>query len=132
MPQISTYLMFQDGNAEEAMNFYLDVLGGEVISVDRWGPDGPGEEGSVQLAVFTLCGSRFMCFNSQPVHQFGFTPSTSSFVDFDSEAELDRAYAALAEGGAQLMPLDDYGFSKKFGWVADRYGVSWQLNLPHS
>ncbi|MFC7341318.1 VOC family protein [Saccharopolyspora griseoalba] len=131
MTQISTYLMFQDGKAEEAMDFYLDVFGGEVLDVSRWGPDGPGEEGAVQLAVFTLCGNRFMCFNSPPVHDFGFTPSTSSFVDFDSEAELDRAYAALAEGGTALMPLGDYGFSEKFGWVADRFGVSWQLNLPH-
>jgi uncharacterized glyoxalase superfamily protein PhnB len=45
--------------------------------------------------------------------------------------ELQRVFAALAEGGTQLMPLDDYGFSRRFGWVNDRYGVSWQVNLAH-
>lgn len=132
MTTLSTYLMFQDGKAEEAMNLYIDVFGGEVESVSRWGSDGPGAEGTAQLAVFTLRGSRFMCFNSPPMHDFDFTPSTSTFVDFDDEAALDRAYQVLSEDGAQLMPLDDYGFSKKFGWVNDRFGVSWQLNLPHS
>lgn len=54
----------------------------------------------------------------------------SLFVDCTNEAELDRAYARLAEGGLELMPRAYYGFSRRFGWLVDRYGVSWQLNLP--
>jgi uncharacterized glyoxalase superfamily protein PhnB len=44
-------------------------------------------------------------------------------------AELEAAFAALADGGQVFMPLDNYGFSTRFGWLSDRYGVSWQLNL---
>jgi uncharacterized glyoxalase superfamily protein PhnB len=54
----------------------------------------------------------------------------SLFVDFDSAAALDSAFAVLAESGTVLMPIADYGFSQRFGWCADRFGVSWQLNLP--
>jgi uncharacterized glyoxalase superfamily protein PhnB len=54
----------------------------------------------------------------------------SVFVDGESLAELERVFAALSEGGQVLMPLDDYGFSKRFAWTTDRFGVSWQLNLP--
>ena len=62
-------------------------------------------------------------------HTFSFTPAFSFFVDCASEEEIRRVYAALAAGGAELMPLGEYGFSRKFGWINDRYGVSWQLNL---
>jgi predicted 3-demethylubiquinone-9 3-methyltransferase (glyoxalase superfamily) len=82
------------------------------------------------VAVFRLAGQQFMCSDSYEQHDFSFTPSVSFFVDCADEAELDRVYGALAEGGKALMPLGDYGFSKKFGWVNDRFGVSWQLNLP--
>lgn len=60
---------------------------------------------------------------------FTFTPAVSLFVECADEAELDEAYAKLSEDGAVLMPLGNHGFSRKFGWVNDRFGVSWQLNL---
>ncbi len=63
-------------------------------------------------------------------HEFGFTPAISIFVDCESPEELERLYTMLSDGGEVLMPLDNYGFSTKFGWLNDRYGVSWQLNLP--
>jgi predicted 3-demethylubiquinone-9 3-methyltransferase (glyoxalase superfamily) len=63
-------------------------------------------------------------------HAFDFTPSLSFFVDCTSDEEQRRLFAELSDGGAVMMPLDDYGFSKRFAWVADRFGVSWQLNLP--
>jgi predicted 3-demethylubiquinone-9 3-methyltransferase (glyoxalase superfamily) len=62
-------------------------------------------------------------------HAFEFTPASSLFVECESETEIGRLAAALAEGGAVMMPLDSYGFSRQFTWVSDRYGVSWQLNL---
>ena len=60
---------------------------------------------------------------------FTFTPAISLFVECEDEAELDTAFARLSDGGAALMPPGDYGFSRKFAWLADRFGVSWQLNL---
>jgi uncharacterized glyoxalase superfamily protein PhnB len=81
-------------------------------------------------ATFSLAGQPFMCIDSPVKHDFGFTPAMSLFVRCETEAELDRLYATLAEQGTELMPLGDYGFSAKFGWVNDRFGVSWQLNLP--
>ena len=54
----------------------------------------------------------------------------SLFVDCANEAEIDRLFAELSEGGSVLMPLAAYPFSRKFGWLADKFGVSWQLNLP--
>jgi predicted 3-demethylubiquinone-9 3-methyltransferase (glyoxalase superfamily) len=71
-----------------------------------------------------------MCIDSAVDHGFGFTPAISLFVQCDSEDELDGLYGELAEQGQALMPLGSYGFSAKFGWANDRFGVSWQLNLP--
>jgi predicted 3-demethylubiquinone-9 3-methyltransferase (glyoxalase superfamily) len=128
--KITTFLMFE-GRAEEAMTFYLSLFDdAEVLSISRYGADGPGKEGTVQQATFSLAGQQFMCIDSPMEHAFTFTPAMSLFVQCASEAELDRLYAALAEQGAELMPLGNYGFSTKFGWVNDRFGVSWQLNLP--
>src|SRR3712207_9218650 len=81
-------------------------------------------------ATFSIAGQVFRCFDSPPVHDFTFTPSFSVFVDVESAEELDRLFAGLSDGGKVLMPLDAYDFSRRFGWVVDRFGVSWQLNLP--
>ena len=129
MPRaVTTQLMFE-GKAEEAMNLYVSLFGGAVTAIERYGPEGPGAEGSVKRAEFTLAGHRLACIDSPAKHAFTFTPSASLFVECQDEAELDAAFASLSESGAVLMPPGDYGFSKKFTWVSDRYGVSWQLNL---
>ena len=62
-------------------------------------------------------------------HDFTFTPALSFFVDCESEEEIARLFSVLSNGGSILMPLNNYGFSQRFGWINDRYGVSWQLNL---
>lgn len=130
MTRVTPFLMFQ-GACEQALNLYVSLLPDAAItSLTRWGPDGQAPEGQIQQATFTLAGREFRAFDSPPVHAFTFTPSFSLFVDCADEDEIDRLYAALSEGGGVLMPLGDYGFSRKFGWVNDRFGVSWQLNLP--
>ncbi|HEV2634926.1 MAG TPA: VOC family protein [Actinocrinis sp.] len=128
-PKITAFLMFE-GEAEAAMTFYLSLFDdAEILAITRYGADGPGPEGSVQHATFALAGQQFMCIDSPAKHGFGFTPAISLYVQCETETELDRLYAALAEQGSELMPLGAYGFSAKFGWVNDRFGVSWQLNL---
>ena len=131
MEKVTPFLMFQDGNAEEAMNYYTSLIeDSQITTIVRYGANEPGKEGTVMQATFTLKGQEFMCIDSNVKHQFSFTPSFSIFVTCNTEEELDNLYQKLIEGGQALMPLGDYGFSKKFGWLNDRFGVSWQLNLP--
>ncbi len=126
---VATFLMFE-GAAEEAMNFYVSLFkGSEIVEVERYGPGEQGTEGSLKKGHFKLVGHDLLCFNSPVKHAFTFTPSISLFVDCENEAELDEAFRQLSAGGQTLMPLGNYGFSTKFGWVNDRFGVSWQLNL---
>lgn len=125
------FLMFQGGKAEEAMNYYTSLIeDSKITSIARYGANESGDEGTVMQATFTLKGQDFMCIDSNVTHQFDFTPSFSIYVDCDTEEELDVLYHKLMEEGQALMPLGDYGFSQKFGWINDRFGVSWQLNLP--
>jgi predicted 3-demethylubiquinone-9 3-methyltransferase (glyoxalase superfamily) len=122
--------MFQDGKAQAALDLYFATFpDSRMVRVERYAEGGPGPAGTIKVAVFTLCGREFMCSDSPVKHQFSFTPASSTFVEFDSVAELDRAFGALSEGGFVLMPLGNYGFSKRFGWLSDRFGVSWQLNV---
>mgnify|MGYP005844270925 CR=1 FL=1 len=126
---VTPFLMFE-GLAEEAMRFYVELFhGSEVLFVERYGADEPGKEGSVKRAEFSLAGQKIICIDSPVKHAFSFTPSVSLFVECESEPELQMVFDELSSGGSVLMPLDNYGFSRKFAWVADRFGVSWQLNL---
>ena len=127
--KIHPFLMFE-GKAEEAMNFYISLFpGAEVLDIVRYGPGQPGAEGSVMKASFSLRGLTILCIDSIVKHGFTFTPAISLFVECESEDEIDRVTSALLADGNALMPLGEYGFSRKFAWVSDRYGVSWQLNL---
>jgi predicted 3-demethylubiquinone-9 3-methyltransferase (glyoxalase superfamily) len=130
MTKVTPFLMFQRGKAEEALDFYVaTVPDSRIVSMQRFGPEGPGPEGTVLRAVVEIGGQPVMAHDSFITHGFDFTPSWSLFLECADEAEFERLWAALSEGGATLMPPDDYGWSRRFGWLADRFGVSWQLNL---
>ena len=107
----------------------VEQLRARIDDLQRPGPGEPGAPGSVKLARFTLAGRPFMCIDSPPAHAFTFTPSMSLFVTASTESDVDRWFAALSEGGKVMMPLGAYPFSARFGWVEDRFGVSWQLSL---
>jgi predicted 3-demethylubiquinone-9 3-methyltransferase (glyoxalase superfamily) len=129
MPTALPFLMFE-GKAEEAMNFYVATFpGAKVEMIQRYGPGGRAKEGTVMMAKFFVAGQTVMCTDSFVHHEFSFTPAFSFFVTCDSEDEIRRMAKVLAEGGSELMPLNNYGFSTLFAWVNDRFGVSWQLNL---
>lgn len=131
MSTMQPFLMFQGGHAETAMDLYVSLFDdGEVLDVTRWQPGEPGPEGRIKLARFRAAGQSVLASDSAVKHGFDFTPSWSFFVDCTSAEEQERLFAALSDGGAVMMALGDYGFSKRFGWVADRFGVSWQINLP--
>ncbi|HGA0699754.1 TPA: VOC family protein [Bacillus cereus] len=127
--KITTFLMFE-GKAEEAMNFYTSLFDqSEIVSISRYDENGPGKEGTVIHATFTLNGQEFMCIDSYVNHNFIFTPAMSLYVTCETEEEIEMVFHKLAQDGAILMPLGSYPFSKKFGWLNDKYGVSWQLTL---
>jgi predicted 3-demethylubiquinone-9 3-methyltransferase (glyoxalase superfamily) len=124
MSKVTRFLMFQ-GNAEEAMNYYTSLIeDSEITNITRYGANEALEEGSVMQATFSLKGQEFMCIGSNGKHGFTFTPSFSLFITCDTEEEINRLYKKLTEDGGVLMPLDDYSFSKKFGWGVDKFGVS--------
>lgn len=124
MQKITTFLMFE-GQAEEAMNFYVSAFEqAEILTIAHH------EDGSVMQAAFSIHGQIFMATDSEVEHDFAFTPAISLYVTCESDEEIERVYQKLKRGGAILMPLDSYPFSRKFGWVQDQFGVSWQLNLP--
>jgi predicted 3-demethylubiquinone-9 3-methyltransferase (glyoxalase superfamily) len=129
MQKIVTFFMFE-GKAEEAMNFYASLFeDSKIMNITRYGAGEAGAEGTVMHAAFSLGGQEFMCIDSSVKHGFTFTPAMSLYVTCETEEEINRLFVKLSEGGSVLMPLDRYPFSERFAWVADRYGVSWQLNL---
>lgn len=142
MQKIVPCLWF-DKNAEEAMNFYVSVFSksqsiadrSKIISIDRYPDVVPeefmkGMEGKVLTGLFELAGYRFMAFDGGP--SFKFTPAVSFFVRCNSEDEVAGYWSDLSEGGTALMPLDTYPFSKKYGWIKDKYGLTWQIILTEN
>jgi predicted 3-demethylubiquinone-9 3-methyltransferase (glyoxalase superfamily) len=131
--QVQPFLMFQ-GECEAALTRYVALFpDARIEDLRRWGADGPGgaaAEGKVLSARLTVAGQTVLCNDSPIKHGFAFTPSFSFFVTCEDEAQQDRLAAGLAEGGEYLMGMDDYGFSRRFCWLNDAFGVSWQLNLP--
>lgn len=134
MQKTATFLMFvgeQCGKAEEAIKLYTSLFkNSEIKHIEYWKNDEPGgKEGLVKQATFTIDGLEYMASENTFEHGFSFTPSMSIYVNCENENELESLFQKLSEGGSIMMPLDNYGFSKKFGWTSDKYGVSWQLNL---
>lgn len=127
---ITPFLMFQGGRAEEALRLYTSLFDdAEVVRLERFGPGEGGPEGTLRACEIVLRGQRIRLFDSPTPHAFDFTPSISLFVDTVEPGEFESLVVTLSEGGSFLMPPDDYGFSRRFAWVADRFGVSWQICL---
>ncbi len=116
MPQITPFLWFDD-QAEQAAEFYVSVFpNSQIEEVSRYGEGGPGTAGSVMTVRFSLDGNEFMALNGGPAH-YGFDESISFLVNCKTEAELDRYWSALTDGGEEIA----------CGWCKDRYGLRWQI-----
>ncbi len=139
--KITPFLTFvgdQCGKAEEAINFYTSIFpNSEIKSIIKYEE---GEAGGtpelIKYGIFTLNDSDYMVSESNYNHGWSFTPGVSLFVDCSSENEIQTLFEKLSSNeGLVMIPLDNYssesyGFGKKFGWCQDKYGISWQLNLP--
>lgn len=128
---ISNGLWF-DHQAEEAAKFYTSVFSGsEIGDTVKYGKEGfefhRQPEGTVMVVEFELSGEKFVAINGGPV--FTFNPSLSYFVVCETLAEADRTWNALLEGGKVLMEYQKYDWSEKYGWLTDRYGLSWQISF---
>jgi predicted 3-demethylubiquinone-9 3-methyltransferase (glyoxalase superfamily) len=127
---VRPFLMFQGRQAEEAMRLYTSLVpGSEILAIERYGAAGPGPEGTVLRGLFSVAGQVVQCTDSWLQHAFTFTPSFSFFVECESREQFDALWTTLSDGGAVMMPPDNYGFSQHFGWLSDRFAVSWQLNM---
>ncbi len=134
MSRISTNFWF-DSQAEEAAQFYTSLFPrSRIVDIVRY-PDAGKEvhgqnAGSVMTVDFELDGNSFVGLNGGPL--FKINQSISFFANYESRSEIDRLWKELSEGGTAHMPLGEYPFSKWYGWIEDRYGVSWQLMLVDS
>ncbi len=125
---LRTFLTFQGGVATAALDLYREVFDDfELVEIEHADTGGPDD--TVKVARFRVAGSDFSCADSPVDHEWGFTPAVSLWIDCDDDDELERLFDRLSDGGTVFMPLDNYGFSTRFGWVGDRFGVTWQLNL---
>ena len=133
MQKTTTFFMFvgeQFGKAEEAIHFYVSLFkDSRIITIARYGAGEQGPVGAISHAVFTLNGQEYMAMESNLEHPFTFTPAVSIFVNCETEEEIDTLFQKLSDSGSVLMELNKYPFSEKYGWVTDKYGLSWQLNL---
>jgi predicted 3-demethylubiquinone-9 3-methyltransferase (glyoxalase superfamily) len=113
------------GQAEEAVRTWCTIFDdAEVTSIELQ------DDGTVRMADLRIGSQRFRAIDNDGPHGFSFTPAISLWIECSSTEEVERLATALAaDGGQFLMPPGDYGFSTWFAWVADRFGVTWQLNL---
>ncbi len=115
MQKITPFLWF-DGKAEEAMNFYTSIFkNSKIVSITRYGEEGPGPKGTVMSVTFQLDGQEFMALNGGP--QFTFSEAISFFVNCKTQGEIDELWEKLSEGGKK----------QRCGWLKDKYGLSWQI-----
>jgi len=134
MKKITSFLWF-DNQAEEAVKFYTSCFENSRFEIanryDEAGAKATGmPAGAVMTMPFELEGQEFVALNGGPVYKFNM--SVSFMVNCKTENKIDELWKKLSPGGIIRMDLDKYPFSEKFGWVTDKYGISWQLNLTES
>ena len=105
-----------DGKASEAAHFYCSIFSNSKILTD-----------TPMVAIFEIEGKKIMGLNGGTM--FTINPSISMFVFCDSDTEIENAWNKLSDGGSPMMPLEKYPWAEKYGWIMDKYGMTWQLML---
>jgi len=134
MQKIIPFLWFDD-NAEEAVDLYSSVFDDSKTNRKSHYSNEVAEmsgraKGSVMTIDFELAGRHFVALNGGPM--FKFSPAVSFFINCAEVQEINRFWEKLGAGGQVMMPLDTYPFAEKYGWIQDKFGVSWQLILRKS
>lgn len=125
--------LWYDKQAKEAAEFYTSIFPDSKITNVSTIHDTPS--GDSDIVSFEVWGQKFMAISAGP--HFKLNPSISFMVNFDpsrekdAQGKLDEIWNKLADGGIVLMPLDEYPFSKRYGWIQDKFGLSWQLILTN-
>jgi len=125
------YLMF-NGNCEEAISFYKDQLGGNLISIQRFGetPESSSEsyKDKIMHAVMDLRGLTLMFSDAQEDRRVTFGDNFSIALDLKSDGEVDRVFDALSTGGQVTMAVTDTFWGARFGMCTDKFGINWMVN----
>lgn len=124
MQKIVPHLWF-DKEAKEATAFYVSIFPDSEIKSVTTISDTPS--GDCDIVTFSLSNQDFMAISAGPY--FKLNPSISFFAVFDNEESINRAWDKLSDGGKVLMPYDTYPWATKYGWVQDKYGLTWQLSM---
>ena len=129
--EMNIYLFF-NGNCEEAMNFYKDAIGGEIINISRYGdapmPCSDDFKNKIMHAVMNIAGTTMMFSDSNEQHQSTFGNNFSVSINCHSDEEITKAYNAISAGGKETMALADTFWGAKFGMCCDKFGVNWMFN----
>jgi len=125
------YLNFP-GNAEEVLNFYKNVLGGEILMLSRYGdapmPCGDDEKNNIMHARLVFGNNMIMISDKPKNYPHNTEGNITLSIGLDDVAETEKIFNQLSEGGQVLMPLADQFWGAKFGMFKDKYGVSWMVN----
>ena len=127
MQKITTHLWF-DTEAKEATQLYVSLFPDSKINSVKTIHGTPS--GDCDIVSFSLAGQKFMAISAGPY--FKINPSISMFVTFETESEIEVVWNALIEGGKVLMPYATYPWAQKYGWLQDKYGLTWQLSLSEN
>jgi len=123
--KITPFLIFKR-NAKKALEFYVSIFEDASIKNKTYFEN---EANKIKYATFSLKGQDFICIDSSVENNFPFTPAISFYVLCSSDKEIKELSKALSRKGKVLMPLDKYGFNRKYAWIEDKFGISWQLVL---
>jgi predicted 3-demethylubiquinone-9 3-methyltransferase (glyoxalase superfamily) len=127
MHRIVPCLWFNN-EAGEAVNLYSSCFANsKTLNTSRYSEGSPRPKGTVMTVAFQLAGQEFTALNGGP--EFKFSQAVSFFVGCETAAELDDLWHKLSAGGSVMMELGKYPFAERYGWLQDRFGVSWQLML---
>ena len=113
--------------AQEALDFYSATFPSFKLHTTQHHAE--PHDALIMLATFSIRGQELMISDSPIEHEWGITPGVSFFLDVDSEINLLSLAEQLSDEGKVMMPPGNYGFSKQFAWVEDRFGINWQLNV---